>query len=327
VVVNNAQEATPAPTAMGSEMPEAAVPEMVFDAGDVTRGDTIKHDFVIENKGKGVLEITRVQPACGCTVTQFDKSVAPGQSGKITASVSTVAFTGPIHKTISVITNDSKLGSFQLAVKATVKSIVKVDPNENQNFGLVFSGQPSEKTFTITAEDGAPFEITSIQAEDPNLVYDLSKTADKKGYVFKVTLPADHPAGPINGRFTVSTTHPKVPTLNLNVFGTIRDPLTLYPPQVLFSGLNREYVNSHPDDIALNKTITVAFEMAPELTIEKVTSSLPNLTSEVQTITPNQRYSIKLKLNPPVKVGDFEGTVTIVTNKKTVTVPVKGKIF
>ena len=307
--------------------PEAVVEETDFDAGTVTRGDTITHDFVVNNEGKGTLEVTRVQPTCGCTVTKFDRTIAPGKTGKITASVHTAAFSGPIHKTIMVATNDPKMANFQLSIKAVVKSILNVSPQENQNFGLVFKGQSMEKTFDIKSSDGKPFEITSVQAQDNNLKYDLSQAKDHQSAVFKVMLPADHPVGPINGRFTLMTTHPKVHTLNLNVFGTIRDPLTVYPQDIVFTGLNKDYINAHPDDISLNKTITLAYEQGPGLKIEKVTSSLKNLEATVQTITPNQRYSIRLHLKPPVELGDFSGEVTVKTNKKTVTIPVRGKIF
>ena len=322
-----ATPAVAAKEAPAASKPDAVVKETNFDAGTVTRGDTITHDFVVKNDGNGTLEITRVQPTCGCTVTQFDRSIAPGKAGKITASVHTAAFSGPIHKTIMVATNDSKMANFQLSIKANIKSILNVSPQENQNFGLVFKGQPMEKTFDIKSSDGEPFEITSVQAQDNNLKYDLNLAKDHQSAIFKVILPADHPVGPINGRFTLMTTHPKVHTLNLNVFGTIRDPLTIYPQDIVFTGLNKDYINEHPDDISLNKTITLAYEQGPGLKIEKVTSSLKNLEATVQTITPDQRYSIKLHLKPPVKLGDFSGEVTVKTNKKTVTIPVRGKIF
>jgi hypothetical protein len=310
-----------------TDPPEAVVAEMTFDAGTVSRGSVIKHDFVIENRGKGTLEISRVHAACGCTVTEYDRKIEPGKQGKITASVSTAAFSGPIHKTINVVTSDPKLSSFQLGVKAVVKSILSVQPSENQQLGLVFKGQAQEKTFTLTSEDGTPFEVTSVQADDAALQWDIKMAEDKKSATFKVVLPADHAVGPINGRFVLATSHPKVDKLNLNLFGTIRDPLTVYPPQVMYSGLNRSYVNEHPEDINLNKTVTVAFEMGPELQITNVTSTLKNLTAEIQTITPNQRYSIKLKLVPPLELGPIDATLTVETSKGPVTIPVRGKVF
>src|SRR5512140_2601216 len=145
-------QAQPAAVPAG-EAPEMVLKETEFDAGNVNKGDLIKHDFAVENKGKGTLEITHVQPACGCTVTEFDKQIAPGKSGKITATVNTSNFSGPIQKTISVTTNDAKLANFQLTIKATVKSILNVEPSEYQQLGLVFKGQPMEKVFTLKSED------------------------------------------------------------------------------------------------------------------------------------------------------------------------------
>ena len=324
--------ATPAPQAApaaapSGDQPKAVIKELEFDAGKVIKGDPIKHDFIVENQGKATLEITRVQPACGCTVTQYDQKVEPGKTGKITATVATAGFSGPIHKTISVTTNDTQMANLQLAIKADIKSILSVDPSENQQFGLVFKGQTMEKAFAIKSDDGAPFQINSIQAEDNGLKYEITPAPDKKSAVFKVILPVDHAVGPITGRFTLSTTHPKVPTLNLNVFGTIRDPLTVYPTEIYFSGLNKAWVDEHPDDVSLNKTVTVSYDQAPELELKSATSTIKNLEVTTQTLEEKKRFSVKLTLKPPLKVGDFEGEVKIETNKKTVTIPVKGKIF
>ncbi len=67
-------------------------------------------------------------------------------------------------------------------------------------------------------------------------------------------------------------------------------------------------MNEHPEDVSLNKTITISFEQAADLEIKKVTSSLPFVEVTQTAITPNQRYSIQVKIKPPVKEGDFSGT-------------------
>jgi hypothetical protein len=307
--------------------PEMVLKETEFDAGNVNKGDIVKHDFLVENKGKGPLLITHVQPGCGCTVTEFDKEIAPGKSGKITASVNTAGFSGPISKPISVTTNDVKLATFQLTMKATVKAILNVEPSEYQQFGLLFKGQPAEKVFKIKSEDGSPFNVTQIAVDDAALKYEVTMAADKKSADFKVSIPSDHAVGPISGRFTLTTTHPKAPTLTISVFGTIREPLTVYPTELVYSGLGKDFVNENPENVTLNKTVTVSFEQAADLEIKSVVSSLPFIEATSTAVTPNQRYSIAVKIKPPVKEGDFNGIITIVTNKKTITVPVHGKIF
>ncbi len=128
-----------------------------FDAGNVNKGDLIKHDFLVENKGKGTLEITHVQPACGCTVTEFDKQIAPGKTGKITATVNTTNFSGPIQKMISVTTNDLKMSNFQLTIKATVKAILNVDALRVPAVRSRFQGpDPREGTLPSSPRTGPP---------------------------------------------------------------------------------------------------------------------------------------------------------------------------
>ncbi|MCI4397320.1 MAG: DUF1573 domain-containing protein [Acidobacteria bacterium] len=313
----------------GSEKPpKLVINKTEFDAGAISKGSPVQAEFILENKGEGTLQIQRVQPACGCTVASFDHEIAPGKSGKISATVNTQAYQGPIVKTIQVFTNDQAMQNFQLTIKADVKAILSVQPSENQQCGLVFEGQPVEKEFTIHSEDNTPFKITQVQTEDTKLRYDV--TSDKDGLTahFKVTVPANYPVGPITGRFVLSTTHPKAPTLNLNVFGTIREPLTVYPKEVVFPGLSKDYIMQNPEDPALNKLVTVAFETGPELKVNKVESSVPFLAVTSEATTPDQRYSIKIHLDPKkVKEGEFDGKVTIATNKKVIVIPVSGRIF
>jgi hypothetical protein len=309
------------------DLPRASVKELVFDAGKVVRGDPVKHDFIVENAGAAALEITRVQPACGCTVAQYDAKIEPGKAGKISATLATAGFSGPIHKTISVTTNDPRLASFQLALKADVRSILTVLPSETQQLGLAYQGQALEKSFTITADDGTPFQIKSVECQDPALAYDLSVAKDQKSAVLKVILPPSHPAGLVTGRFTLATTYPKVPSLHLNVFGTVREALTIQPKEVVYSGLSASWMAEHPEDAALSRTVTVAYDQAPELEVKSATSNLDNLEVSVSEIEPKKRFTVALKLKPPMKAGDFSGLLSIETSEKTLTVPVRGTIF
>jgi len=314
-------------TPPGDILPKCVVKETMFDAGTIVKGDLIKHDFSLENQGKAVLEITGVKPGCGCTVTQYDPKIEPGKTGKISATVSTSGFSGPIQKFITVTTNDPLMATFQLSLKANVHAILSVGPSENQQFGLVFKGQSLQKEFTITSEDGAPFQIKSVQADDPALKFDLAPAPDNKSALFKVTLPADHPIGPVTGRFTLATTHPKVPSLAISVYGTVRDVFTLAPAAVHFAGLSKAWVEEHPEDISLKKSIALSDEQGPELEIKSARSTLPNLEVEVKELEPRKRYSVELRIKPPVKAGDFSGEVAILTNLRTFTVPVTGSIF
>ena len=95
-----------AASVLAAGKPKAVVVEPIKDTGTVAKGEKIVQDFLIRNDGDAVLEITSVQPACGCTVAEFDKTVAPGQTGKVHTVLDTATFNGPIAKGVSVFTND-----------------------------------------------------------------------------------------------------------------------------------------------------------------------------------------------------------------------------
>jgi hypothetical protein len=57
-------QAKPQAAAPAQDPPVMVLAATEFDAGTVNKGDLVKHDFLVENKGKGTLEITHVQPAC-----------------------------------------------------------------------------------------------------------------------------------------------------------------------------------------------------------------------------------------------------------------------
>src|SRR5205085_3793442 len=71
--------AAPAAPAPGAKKPKAAAVEPIKDVGNVAKGEKITNDFMIKNEGDADLQITNVQPACGCTVADFDKVIKPGQ--------------------------------------------------------------------------------------------------------------------------------------------------------------------------------------------------------------------------------------------------------
>ena len=86
--------------------PAAVALEIVKDFGVVNKGQRVTHEFQIRNDGDAVLQITEVRPSCGCTVADFDRTVAPGATGKVKATVDTRNFKGGIAKSVRVFTND-----------------------------------------------------------------------------------------------------------------------------------------------------------------------------------------------------------------------------
>ncbi|HUM01841.1 MAG TPA: DUF1573 domain-containing protein, partial [Thermoanaerobaculia bacterium] len=114
--------------AQGAATPKAVITDDKKDAGTVPKGELIKHTFLVKNTGTADLLITDVKPACGCTVTEYDKVIKPGTEGKIALTIETKTFTGPIAKTALVLTNDPTMPQLTLHISAIVKPYVEAAP-------------------------------------------------------------------------------------------------------------------------------------------------------------------------------------------------------
>lgn len=101
--------------------PKLAVDNASFEFGKVNEGEEITHVFKIKNEGTAELIITNVSPACGCTASDFTKSLAPGAEGTITLSVKTAGMNGWTERYAEVISNDASQPFMKLWVKMDVQ--------------------------------------------------------------------------------------------------------------------------------------------------------------------------------------------------------------
>lgn len=114
----------PAFSAAARENPQPASPKLVIASlehsfGTVKAGTPLSYAFTIKNEGDADLEIKEVRPSCGCTTSQFDKTIAPGKTGQITLAVQkTDGYKGEVVKNATVTTNDPNKQTLQLVLRA-----------------------------------------------------------------------------------------------------------------------------------------------------------------------------------------------------------------
>ncbi len=165
-----------------------------FDFGRVAQRATVSDRFIITNTGDQTLEITTVNPGCGCTKAPLaDSSLAPGESAVLDLFFSTKSYRGVVSKRPYLETNISE-DKVYLKIKAEVFS----NPDTLQP--LHFSPATLDVSqFRAKPRKKAKFWIHNTSAEAQTI-----KIVKRPEQVFDVALAEVVPAGDsIRGVITV----------------------------------------------------------------------------------------------------------------------------
>lgn len=308
--------------------PKAMPIEEAKNVGTVAKGEAIEHSFRVRNDGKSDLVINDVKPSCGCTIGKFDKVIKPGAEGKITLTIDTKTFSGPISKTAVVLTNDPAKPQFSLALSAYVKPYVEVVPwGFFRIQGLVGEELTSD---LILGSDEPNFKPVKIEVPQTYLSATLAPATEKervegKGKTqWKVTLKADKtaPVGMPGGEVKVATGIAKQPELVIKISGVINESVGVLPSQVTFGTFD-------PKDGGITREIDVV-NRNPKNGAFKVTSAEAGVAGVVTEVKAqdNTKVKVVVSIDPKaIKKGPFDSWITIRTNdaiKSEIKVPLRG---
>jgi hypothetical protein len=309
--------------------PKISIDPMTKDVGTVAKGERIEAVFAVKNTGTQDLVISEARPSCGCTVASFDKTIKPGQTGKITASVDTKNFNGPITKSVTVVSNDPENPQLALTIKAVVKPYVEVAPQEFVRFSTIKGDPASADLILFSAEKD--FHPTVGESSQPYLQAqilpaDEKQKLDRPGTQYKlhVTLGPSAPLGVLNAPIRIKTGVAKQPEIEIRVAGIVRDRLSVTPATVVFGNF------TPGKDVISRNVIFTNNKINEGVKVLKAESTVPGLTAEVVPMTEGINYTVVVKPSASLKKGAFNGTVKIFTTDKerpVIEVPVSGNVL
>jgi len=314
-----------------AEGPNMVVPEKVKDVGTVAQGDVVEVDFSIVNEGTDALQVKAVRPTCGCTVADYDKEVAAGGTGAIKAKLDTKDFSGPISKSILIMTNDPREPTVSVVIKADVRPYVEVLPRPLIRFNAVQSEPMTQKVVVVPTENDRAFAVTGITPSVPFLKASSRKLSGDElvagkpdtQYEVSLALADDAPVGPVSANLLITTDHPKAKEINVKVYGVVRSLVHVTPSQVQFGsvdaaakpGRNLIVVNNRTGDAALDVTGVTLDDSAFE--------------AKVATIEEGRRFQVTVNVKEDAPAGAHDATLTLTTTDPEfpeMTVPVKASI-
>jgi hypothetical protein len=311
--------------------PKAVVAEPIKDAGTVAKGDKVVNDFVIKNEGDADLQITNVQPACGCTVAEFDKLIKPGATGKVHAVVDSSTFSGPIAKGVTVFTNDPEHPQIELTIRAKVEPYIAVKPGYARY--ITVQGEPQEGNIvqTLWAPDGASWDITGVDSPYPFLAVTFHEAKpeeqipDAKGKQWKVEMKLSNNAkvGALSDYVTVHTNHPKQKVVQIPVSGFVRPVVAVTPPFADFGNIEIKE--------PLKRSLDIRNFATEPIKVTSIDSSLPKgIEAKLEPITEGREYQVRVTVTTAIAKGPFLGKLTIHTDSPkvpTLEVELKGIVI
>lgn len=168
----------------------------------VPEDKAVEATYAFTNSGAEPVEIRRVKTSCGCTAASLDrKTVAPGESGAITAKFSFRGRRGPQRKIVWVTTGGK--AESVLEMRVWIHEPLTIRP------ALVYwrvGDRPSTQRVSLTAADKQQIGIKSIASSDPNITAELSTKKAGGDYVLNVT--AAKTSEPGAAELTIQTDSP-----------------------------------------------------------------------------------------------------------------------
>jgi len=309
----SAASATPA-AAAGATHPKAVAVQPIKDVGSVPKGDKITQDFEIRNDGNAVLEITDVKPACGCTVANYDRTIAPGKTGKVHVVVETGGFSGPVAKGVTVFTNDASNPQVELTVRAKIDPYIAVKPGFARY--TIVKDEAKEGTIvqTLWAPDGSPMDVVKVDSPWPYLAVSFREAQEGerlpdvkvKQWRVETKLSSDAPVGPLAGMITVHTNHAKQKLVEIPVSGFVRPVLAVTPPKADFGQIDVKEPQRRVLDVKnfATEPIKVIGVDPPGQGIE----------AKVEPLEEGREYTVRLTASSAMAKGPFHGKLTIHTD-------------
>jgi hypothetical protein len=311
--------------------PKLVVPGKIIDSGTVAQGVVVDAVFDLINEGDAMLTVKAVRPTCGCTVADFDREIAPGATGKIKAKLDTKDFSGPISKSILVMTDDPQDPTVTLVIKADVRPFVEILPRPLVRFNAV-QHEPMNQTFIVVGADPeGTIKVDRVDSSVPFINASIRQlSADeivpgKSDTQFEVSLSLSEsaPVGPVNAVLTVHTDQKEAPRVPVKVYGVIRSLIHVTPTQVQFGSVEAA---TRP-----GRNLIVVNNRSDGTKIDIVSAEVddPAFVAQVTPIEEGRRYQVTVVVKPDADPGSRDSNLVLKTTDQdfpTLKVPVRANL-
>ncbi len=238
---DNKAETTPGHSQTTQKAPEKTGTIQVVDEYDwgTTGPAKLKAEIEIKNVGEGMLNLTKVQPSCGCTVLEAleDSSLVPGQAITLHVQLDAVHRKGPQSKSIAIMSDDPNNPTKIIRLRANIQNDVTYTPdNQYLVFNNAVVGKEVEASIRVknTSEQSLTLYAPEV-IEGAELGFHFNLAKDKvlkpgEEFEFKALVTPTSKES-IDGKVVIRTSSSNNPMREFRLYGTVIEQANTAPAE------------------------------------------------------------------------------------------------
>jgi hypothetical protein len=266
-------------------VPRIQFAEPVFDFGEIASGGSFQHDFVFTNVGTATLEISQVRTSCGCTTAgEWDRRVEPGATGRIPIKFDTGSFSGPIQKTVTLVSNDPEQGRAVLQVKGKIFVAVEVSPKTVMFQYEHESAARETKEVRLVSHLTEPLAFSEVRSENPSFHAVLEAVRPGAEFVLRITTVPPVGTGTVAGPVVLTPSDTNVPPIRVQVYAMERQPLLISPASLLLP--------AGPVRAGMRPTVTIRSNTTNQLALTEARINVPGAEVELKELQPGRLFTL-----------------------------------
>ena len=149
----------------------------------ITDKEAVGH-FKFKNTGSYPVKILTVSASCSCTAAVADKkTIGPGETGEITATLTPGRSEGLSQKVVTVITDDPSQKNVFLYLKVFIAPVLSLDPPY-----LVWAPEEALMPKTVHVSTGATYPVheVNVTTSNPNVKATIERLASQREYTVTI---------------------------------------------------------------------------------------------------------------------------------------------
>jgi hypothetical protein len=250
--------------------------------------------------------------------------------GKVTASLDTAHYKGPLQKVVTVRTNEAGAAPVMLELHAEITTLVDVTPSDTPVLQMIV-GEPHPMELTMASSDGKPFDVLGVRTDGP---LDVAVAAPPDAprpkrsrrhavasgssrYVVRLTPKADAHVGRSVVPVTLTTSIRGAETVPVQLTLMVNGRVRVMPTFLS--------VRPAPEPPVLHVKVTTA--ATGGLEILGVESSDPDFTATTTPVAPGREYDVTIRYGGAPGRGAVAGRITVRTNEpgqEAIVIPLAG---